>query len=437
MSSSSIDLAASACPHAGNGAHDVSLLAKEAMACPYGVYRKLRAEEPVKFLGDQNIWIVTRYKDVEYVLENPERFSARESPSSTNAYRNFPKALEILKQSKAAPRARTLMLSDLPHHTRYRVATQKALAPARTLREFTPRISAIVDDLIDRFCEAGRCEFVGAFSIPLPMSLVAHIFQVSPQNIERLKGWSDSFFAALSGYVPEEQVVRAARDTLEFEDFIIESIADRKAKPVDDFLGRLIEFEDDAGKLTMPEIVNICSQVLVGGNESTTSLLSNLAYMIATTDGLQRKLLEDGRRIPDFVEECLRLEAPLQAMYRITLHEEEFDGVRIPAGSKLMLNFGSANRDETFYDDGERFDLDRDNRETIHLSFGRGIHACAGQAFARREAVIAVQKLVARMPAIRLSSDMPPERAALFGVRAFRRLHLEFQPSSRLSQPAK
>lgn len=421
---------AGGCPHAAGA--EISLLADDARACPYGRYQQLRATDPVKFLPDQNIWIVTRYLDVEYVLENPERFSARESPSSTNAYRNFPDALDILKQSRVKPRARTLMLSDLPHHTRYRAAAQQALAPAKTLRAFAPAMSAIIDELIDGFSEAGACEFVRAFSVPLPMALVAHIFQLPRADIDRLKGWSDSFFAALSGYLPEEVVVRAAHATLEFENFMLDCIASRRREPVDDFLGRLVEFRDEAGGLTDPEIVNMASQILVGGNESTTSLLSNLLHMIATTEGLQQTLADDPSRIPDFIEECLRLEAPLQAMYRITLHEETFDGVAVPAGSKLMLNFGSANRDEAFYQDGERFDLDRDNRDAVHLSFGRGIHACAGQAFARREALIAVQKLVTRLPSIRLSADRPPERATLFGVRAFRTLDLDFDPTPRV-----
>ncbi len=386
-------------------------------------------------LPDQGIWILTRYSDVEYVLQNPARFSSREAPSSTNAYRTFPAALDILKQSRALPRVRTLMLSDLPHHTRYRAIVQRALAPARTLREFSPRIAQVVDELIDSFCESGSCELVASFSTPLPMALIGHIFQVTPDWIPKLKGWSDSFFTALSGNVSETEVVRAAQDTLEFEDFILDSIAERRKTSLDDFLGRLIAASNADEELSDAEIVNICSQVLVGGNESTTNFISNLVHLVATTPGLQATLLADPDRIPDLVEEALRIDPPLQAMYRITLHEEEFDGVKVPPGSKLMLNFGSANRDEAHYEHGETFDLDRDNRETLHLSFGRGIHACAGQAFARREAVIAVQKIVARLPSLRLSEVSPPERAPLFGVRGFKTLTIEFDPTPRRAGP--
>lgn len=413
-------------PSADRGTEQVSLLASDVRVCPYSSYQQLRSDKPVVYLQDQNIWLLTKYRHCEYVLSNPHRFSSREALSSTNAYRAFPKAKEILKRSCARPRARTLILADPPQHSRYRLLAQRALAPARTLKEFAPKIRAVVDDLLDRICEAGRCEIVKDFSTPLPMALIAHIFQVPQSEISMLKRWSDSFFAALSGYVSEDEVVRAAEDTLAFEKFILEKIAERRALTVDDFLGRLIAQPEGEEKLTDAEIVNICSQVLVGGNESTINFLSNLVYQIATTAGLQHRLAQEPDRIPDLLEENLRLEAPLQAMYRFTLEEEDFDGIKIPKGSKLMLNFGSANRDEEYYASGEIFDLDRDNRETIHLAFGRGIHACAGQSFARKEAAIAIEKLVMRLPNIRLSATLRPEPQTLFGVRGYRALHIEF-----------
>src|SRR5438445_6469974 len=147
----------------GSAPREVSLLSKEVRVCPFETYRKLRLDEPVKFLADQNIWILTRYRDVRYVLQNPHRFSARESPSITNPYKHSPKALNILSNTKSKPRAKTLILADPPEHTRYRTAALLAIDAARMLREFAPKISTIVDDLIDKFCEVGHCEFISAF----------------------------------------------------------------------------------------------------------------------------------------------------------------------------------------------------------------------------------------------------------------------------------
>jgi cytochrome P450 len=411
----------------GSEVTEISLLNEAARACPYHAYRQLRAEEPVKFLADQNIWILSRYEDCDYVLSNPERFSSREALSSANAYRNCPAALEVLTKSRAIPRQRTLILADGDQHQRHRKAIQNALSPARMLKEFGPTIERRVNAFIDAFIDEGRCEVVSQLSIPLPMSLVAVIFDVPEEMIGTLKGWSDNFFAALSGLVPDEVVLRAANDTLEFENFILDRVAERRGTDRTDFLARLTNGVDGAEPLNDAEIVNICSQILVGGNESTISLLSNLIYQIATTEGLAAALRADPDKIPSFVEECLRHEPPLQAMYRITLHEEQIGGKIIPAGSKLMLNFASANRDEKFYGNGEHFDLERDNTETLHLTFGRGRHACVGQTIARREAVITATALIDRLQNIRLLPGHKPMRSKIFGVRGFEQLHIAFE----------
>lgn len=405
---------------------EISLLSEAARACPYHAYRQLRAEEPVRFLADQNIWVLSRYEDCDYVLSNPDRFSSREALSSANAYRNCPKALEALAKSRALPRQRTLILADGEHHQRHRKAIQNALSPAKLLRQFGPTIENRVHAFIDAFADRGTCEIVTEFSIPLPMALVALIFDAPEEMIPTLKGWSDNFFAALSGHVPGEVVIQAAEDTLEFESFILDRVVTRRGSDGTDFLSRLTNGVDGAEPLNDAEIVNICSQILVGGNESTISLLSNLVYQLATTEGLEAQLRANPDRIPDFVEECLRHEPPLQAMYRITLHEETIGGKVIPPGSKLMLSFGSANRDEKFYRNGENFELDRDNTETLHLTFGRGRHACVGQTIARREAVIAITALLGRLENIRLVPERPPVRARIFGVRGFEQLPIAF-----------
>jgi cytochrome P450 len=406
---------------------EISLLSEAARACPYHAYRQLRAEEPVKFLEDQNIWILSRYEDCDYVLSHPERFTSREALSSANAYRSCPAALETLAKSRALPRQRTLILADGESHQRHRKAIQNALSPARMMKEFGPTIERRVNAYIDAFIDEGRCEAVSQLAIPLPMSLVAVIFDVPEEMIGTLKGWSDSFFAALSGLVPEEVILQSARNTLEFEDFILGRVAERRGTDRTDFLARLTNGVDGAEPLNDAEIVNICSQILVGGNESTISLLGNLIHQIATTEGLQAELHADPTKIPAAVEECLRHEPPLQAMYRITLHEETIGEQVIPAGSKLMLNFGSANRDENFYRNGEDYDPDRDNTETLHLTFGRGRHACVGQTIARREAVIAVTALVHRLENIRLVPGHPPVRSKIFGVRGFETLPIAFE----------
>ena len=153
--------APSACPM--DGIADMhSLLGDATINDPFPIYRAFRAERPVAYLKDQGFWLISRYDDCVFVLNHPELFSSREAVSSTNVYRNSPEALAILKTSKAQPRAHTLITADPPIHERSRTILQHALAPTRTVRELTPWLRTVIDELIDGFCERGACEFVAA-----------------------------------------------------------------------------------------------------------------------------------------------------------------------------------------------------------------------------------------------------------------------------------
>ncbi len=408
-----------------------TLLTEEALQDPFEIYKRLRAEQPVAFVTEQNFWLVTRYNDCEFILSHPEKFSSREAVSSTNAYRRSPEALRILSGSKGHPRARTLIMSDPPEHTRYRAILQRSLSPGKTLRQLATRMQEIIDDLIDGFAERGECEFVREFAYPLPMRIVATILDVPPERIDMLKAWSDDFISVQAGNIPDDRIVDAARHTIEFEEYILAKIEERRREPRDDFFGRLIQPHEGEQPLTTQELLNFALQILVGGNESTTNFLGNGMYELMRRPHLVAELQREPGRIPEVVEEILRYESPLQGLFRVALEEQDFDGVRVPKGAKLMLNFGSANRDETYYGDGE-FDPHRDNRSTLHLAFGRGIHACAGQAIARREGMLAFETLIRRLPDLRLSPSRAPQRQTLFSLRGMKKLYLEFTQAPRL-----
>ena len=419
------------CPfHAGSSelAPDTSF--EETLLNPFALYAMLRSEQPVAFIPKQNFSIVSRYDDCKFALEHPEKFSSQEAVSSTNAYRRSLEALEILKRSKATPRARTLIMSDPPEHDRYRETLYRALAPGKTVRALTPKMKSIIDELIDGFCERGWCEFIQEFAYPLPMRVVAAILDVPDDQIDMLKAWSDDFIAVQAGNIPDDRIVSSARRTLEFEEFILQKLDDRRRNASDDFLGRLVNQPAQEKKLSLPELVNVCLQVLVGGNETTTNFLGSAVFTIISHHGLLKDIRQNGARIPQLVEEILRTESPLQGLFRIAKEDHAFGDVVVPRGAKLMLCFGSANRDESYYGTGD-IDPTRDYKQNMHLAFGHGIHACAGQAFARREVVLALEAIVKRLSDLRLSKEAPPVRQLLFGMRGFKELRIEFNPSPR------
>jgi cytochrome P450 len=394
----------------------------------------LRSEQPVAFIPDQNLWILSRYDDCKFALGHPEIFSSKEAVSSTNAYRRSSEALEILKRSKATPRARTLIMSDPPEHDRYREILYRALAPGRTVRELTPKMKSIINELIDGFCERGSCEFIREFAYPLPMRVVAAILDVPDEQIDILKAWSDDFIAVQAGNIPDDRIVSSARRTLEFEEFILGKLDDRQRNRIDDFLGRLVNQPPHEQRLSVPELLNICLQILVGGNETTTNFLGSALVTLIRRPGLLEDIRHSEAHLPQLVEEILRTESPLQGLFRIAKQDHAFGDVVVPRGAKLMLCFGSANRDEAYYGTGE-FDQTRDYKQKMHLAFGQGIHACAGQAFARREGVLAMEALAQRLSGLRLSGNRSPVRQMLFGIRGFKEIHIEFDPAPRASYP--
>jgi cytochrome P450 len=429
------------CPYnrpAGRSESDdpLSLLSPAQVADPYPGYERLRAEGPVVHVPEHGLWLVTTYAACLEVLGKPEVFSSSQSLSGRNLFRDHPHAAATLRSGPGYPRTRTLILTDPPEHTRYRSVVQRAFAPAETVRRLTPEIEARVDELIDGFASRGKCEFVGEFAYPLPMSIISLVLGFPPGLIDTLKRWSDDFIAAQAGNIDAERVASAARSTVEFEHYVSDQLDERGAAPdaagQPDFLSRLAvasRGEDGQPPLTRQEQLSLTQQMLVGGNETTTNLLGNLMAALAADPALADRVRADPGATQGLVEEVLRYESPLQGLYRVATADTEVQGVAVPAGARLMVLFASANRDERVYDP-PGLAPDRDLRTAPHLAFGRGIHACMGQSLARREARIAVDRLLARLGELRLAPGGQREPVTLFGFHGLRHLDITFRPLS-------
>lgn len=413
------------CPHDSGGM--TSLLDPEVLRCPYPAYARMRRDAPVSHLPEQDLWVVSRYEDCVFVLAHPELFSSRQSMSHTNAFRRSRKALEILRRSRAYPRARTLVLADPPAHTRYRRLMMRAFSAPRMAEDLSPRIASLADERIDAFHPAGRCEFVGDFAVPLAVGVIADVLDVPAGDLDLIRAWSEEFVAVQAGNVDEHRLVAAAESTLAFEDYFIARLEHRRARPRDDFIGRLVNLPSGETELQEREQLNLIMQMMVGGTENTVDFLGTAAHLLATFPGLADRLRAEPSSIPSAVEEILRLETPTQGLFRVATRDVEIGGATVPGGARVMVNFGSANRDETHFD--ERFSLGR-VQSVPHLAFGRGIHACPGQPLARREGVIAIERLVRRLADLRLDPEHPPVRRDLFGVRGMQELRLLFTPAA-------
>jgi cytochrome P450 len=390
---------------------------------PHAFFDLVRAGDPVVHVPELDLWLVAGYEAARQVLEQPELFSSRESLSYGHAFRDET-IRERLRKGPGYPRAPTLVFSDPPQHTRYRQMLAAAFGPVTRASVMTPAIQRIVDRLIDGFASKGRCEFIAAFANPLPIAVIGDVLGVPADDLLRLRGWSDAFIDVQMSSLSPQRLEECAESILDFERSMLQALESRRREPREDLLTRLVSSRDGQGRaLTDQELISVLQQLLVGGNETTRNFLGNAVWRLAGDSELRERLVSNPREVARMAEELLRLESPLQGVFRIARHDTQVSGVPIPAGAKLMVLLGAANQDP------RRFSAELDPQQasaSSHLAFGRGIHGCIGAPLARIEIRIAVTALLRRLPRLRLEEGQPLERAPLIAIRGFRELWIRF-----------
>lgn len=245
---------------------------------------------------------------------------------------------------------------------------------------------------------------------------MSDLIGVPDEHREAFQGWIEAFLEVTS---PDDIAGRATNIYALFGSLL----ADRRQVPADDLMSALLAAQVDGNRLSDDDLLGFCFLLLVAGNDTTTSLISNGAELLARHRDQRTELANDPSLIPAAVEEMLRIESPTQALSRTAMREVELHGTTIPAGSRVMLLWGSANLDDREFDDPDVFDIHRE--PTRHLGFGHGIHVCLGAALARLETRVAFEELLARMPEYQLRGE--PERYVSNWARAWRFLPLEFE----------
>jgi cytochrome P450 len=195
-------------------------------------------------------------------------------------------------------------------------------------------------------------------------------------------------------------------------------MAERRAHPRDDLMSALLAAEVDGQRLTEEELLGFCFLLLVAGNDTTTSLIGSGALLLAQHPDQRQELVADRRLLRDAIEEMLRYESPTQVIPRVAREDTEIHGVRVPAGSRLQLTLGAANRDEREFARADQFDIHRKVRRSV--AFGVGLHFCIGAPLARLEARVAFNEMLDKMPDYAVAA--PPERIPSNWARSLRTL---------------
>jgi len=402
---------------------DLDPFAPATVECPYAFYAAMRREAPVHYVPSRDFYIVSRYADIEQVLANTDVFSSHGAPG----YRPSPEVQAILTQGWLP--VDTLLTNDPPAHRRFRSLVNKAFAPRRvTLLE--PSIRTIASELIDAFINARKVELMHQFAVLLPLTVIADALGVPRTDMPDFKRWSDDAVAPISGMIDHERELECASSTVEFQRYFAARLDERRAEPRDDILTDLIDARLEGERpLDTGEMLNMLQQLLVAGNETTTNLIGAAMLLLLQNPAQMAALRADHSRIPNFIEEALRFESPVQGLFRKAKTATELGGVKIPAGARLVLMYASANRDESHFAGADRFDIARENARE-HLAFGGGIHYCLGAPLARMEAKVAFETMLSRTRDIRLAAGMNDfTHTPSFALRGLKVLHIEFDPA--------
>jgi cytochrome P450 len=425
------------CPYSPGDLGKLLTLDPELVRCPWPLYDVLREQEPVAYAERLGAYVVTRYADAVEVLRDHETFSSTmaSGPSSVTGLAqrlvDDPATPETLR-AQAARRLRmaktpVLLLTDPPQHKRQRALVSAAFSPRR-INALEPEVRRFANELIDRFADRGSVELVSEFSLPLPMTVIATMLGVPPEHMADFKRWADAFTAGVGADRSADEIARMFADIDAFYDYFTAEIEDRQAAPRDDLITDLVSARMDGEEpLSIDEMLLMMSQFIVGGHETTTLMITSAAYRFATDPALADRVRAEPSLIPGLIDEMLRLDAPVQGMFRLTTRPAKVGDVELPEGALVWVVFGSANRDpEAFVGPDELGDT---TGRLPHLTFGRFEHFCLGSSVARLELRLATELLLERLPGLTLGCD-PAElrRHGSFVLHGYPALPLRFTP---------
>lgn len=301
---------------------------------------------------------------------------------------------------------------DDPAHLLRRKLVNAGFTRKRVMDKL-PSIGNLCDTLIDAVCEKGECDFVRDIAAPLPMAVIGDMLGVLPEERELLLKWSDDLVCGLSSHV-DEQTVQMLMDTFAaYTAFTMEVITDRRANPRDDLFSILVNSEVEGQRMEDAEIVMETLLILIGGDETTRHTLSGGTEQLLRHQDQWAALAADPGKLPGAIEEMLRWTSPVKNMCRTLTADTEFYGTALGKDEKIMLMFESANFDEEVFGDPQNFRIDR--APNNHVAFGFGTHFCMGNQLARLELKIMIEKVLSRLPDLRLADpDMLPLRPANF-----------------------
>lgn len=378
-----------------------SLSLKENIQDPYPVYHKLREYDPVFFMKSptgflsENLWILTRYDHISSVLIN-KKFGRGNRFGKGKITANYAK-LNSLTQM----RQHWVNFLDPPEHTRIRGFINKAFSP-KLVDNLKPNIDSIVNYLLDKF-QNDEVEFISEFSYPLAAITIAEFYGIPKEDRDILDKWAMQIVRTLdvvTNQFTQDDLKNIYSSADEIKDYFRKIVDEKEKNPKEDLISRLITIEDNGDKLTKEEIIASLVLMIMDAHEAPKNQIANGLYALLKNSDQYEKLVKDPSLAEGAVDELLRFDSPAQFTGRRTHEDETLGGKEIKKGLQIICMLGAGNRDPQKFPDPDRLDIER--KKVFPLSFGGGIHFCAGAGFAKLEAVSALENITKRFPGLNL-----------------------------------
>ena len=373
---------------------------------PRRFYAAMRKLDPVHYDAALDMYLVSRWEDIQTVQRDPLTFSVNKGYHTQQA-KGFAEEFQQILREKGGGYFPDAIMSDPPYHTRVRKLMESAFT-AHRVKDLEPRIEAVVDGLLAELADKGAMDAVTDFAQPLTIRIICEQLGLDGSIKDRIARWSTAVTAQIGRMQDREEMLGHAAQICDLQQYLIAKMREREADPREDMISDIVHARDGEGEgsvLTFEEAVSLIRALLIAGNETTATALSNLVLILATEPDVAEMLrasADDDRLMNRFVEELLRIEPPVRGLSRMTTKEVELGGRVLPEGAHLLLLYASANDEPEIFPEPRRFDMERKNIMK-HVSFGGGVHKCVGLALARMEIKVAARLLVRKFADVRLA----------------------------------
>lgn len=376
---------------------------------PYPVYAELRDEAPVYHNAERGIWVLSRFADVQAASRDWKTFSSAEGTDLDDS--GVVAGQGVIGQG-------VFIDADPPSHDLLRAVLRESFTP-KAIAACEPSIRARVDRLVGAIRAAGGADVVEQLAFPLATGTVCHLLGLPEEDERELA----PLLRAVEQREPGElRMPQRARDGLTgLGDYLLAAALDRRRHPRDDVVTRIAQGTIEGRPLTEGEMKGIAILLCIAGTETTASLVGNALMLLDEHPGERARVRGGEVPLTAVVEEVVRFESPLQWLARTATADVELHGTEIPAGGRVVMLHGAANRDERRFDDAATFDVGRPGQR--NLGFGEGIHHCIGAPIARLEGRIALERVLEELPGYAVAGEIV--RAHTHATRGLARLPIE------------